>query len=67
VEAELAKAEADLTYEQGFVANINKKLSNDRFVSGAPEQVVNKERKKLADGQARIAALEERIKQLKSS
>ena len=65
VAAELAKAEADLVYEQGFVASIMKKLGNERFVSGAPEQVVNKERKKLADGEARITALEERIKQLK--
>lgn len=65
VAAELTKAEEDLKYQLGFVSSIEKKLSNERFVSGAPEQVVANERKKLADGQARIVALQERIVQLK--
>ena len=65
VEEEIEKTENDLTYQQGFVSKIEKKLSNERFVSGAPEAVVAKDRKKLSDGQARIKALEERLDQLR--
>ena len=65
VEAELAKLEKDLKYEQGFVKSIQGKLSNEGFVKGAPEAVVANERKKLADGQERIKAIEASIKGLK--
>jgi len=65
VEEEIEKTENDLEYQQGFVAKIEKKLSNERFVSGAPEAVVENERKKLSDGQARIKALQDRLDQLK--
>ncbi len=65
VEAELAKAQEMLEYELGFVKSVSKKLSNERFVSGAPEQVVANERKKLADGEARVKSIQERIDQLK--
>lgn len=64
-EEELKKATEELGYQQGFVASVSKKLSNERFVNNAPEAVVEKERKKLADGQARIEALQSRIDQLK--
>ena len=40
VEAEIAKAEAQLQHLQGFLAGIRKKLSNERFVANAPEAVV---------------------------
>ena len=63
-EEELAKSKEELQRQKGFIAGIAKKLSNERFVSGAPEAVVNMERKKMADGEARIAALESYIKQL---
>lgn len=63
--AALEEAEADLKYQQGFVISIEKKLSNERFVNGAPEAVVANERKKLADGQARITALTDTIAALK--
>jgi len=66
VAAELEKANADLKYQKGFVMSVEKKLSNERFVSGAPEKVVEMERKKLADGHARINSLEELIKTLNS-
>jgi len=59
--AALEEAQKDLKYQQGFVTGIEKKLSNERFVNGAPEAVVANERKKLADGQARIKALEDTI------
>ncbi len=61
---ELAKSKEELERQKGFIAGITKKLSNERFVSNAPEAVVNMERKKMADGEARIAALESYIKQL---
>jgi valyl-tRNA synthetase len=63
--AELAEKEQELAYLVGFVASVEKKLSNERFVSGAPEAVVDRERKKLADGQAKMASLEDEIKRLK--
>lgn len=65
VEAELARLDKELVYQQGFVGSIQKKLSNERFVNNAPEAVVNNERKKMADGEARIKILEEEIAQLK--
>lgn len=57
VEAERKKLEAELKQKQGFVTGIEKKLSNERFVNGAPAQVIEKERKKLADGKAKIQLL----------
>lgn len=56
-EAERAKLEEELKHAQGFIIGVEKKLNNERFVSGAPVAVVEKERKKLADGLARIEAL----------
>ncbi len=64
VQAELQKLHAELEYQQGFVSSVEQKLDNDRFVSNAPESVVNNERKKLADGLARINMLKESIRQL---
>ena len=63
-EEELTKSNEELKRQKGFIAGIAKKLSNERFVNNAPEAVVNMERKKMADGEARIAALESYIKQL---
>ena len=65
VEAEVAKAEAEIKRLQGFLQGVMKKLSNERFVSSAPAQVVELERKKQADAESKIAALEETIKKLR--
>jgi valyl-tRNA synthetase len=54
----------ELEYQKGFLASVNKKLDNERFVSGAPAQVIEIERKKKADAEMKIAALEERLKSL---
>lgn len=51
----------ELEYAKGFKNSVSKKLSNERFVSNAPEQVVINERKKLADAEAKIKALEEQL------
>ena len=64
-EAECAKAEAEIKRLQGFMAGIEKKLSNERFVQNAPAQVVELERKKVADAQSKIAALEETLRSLR--
>ncbi|MCB9163058.1 MAG: valine--tRNA ligase, partial [Flavobacteriales bacterium] len=63
--AEAKKAEEELTYLRGFLASVEKKLANERFVSGAPPQVLENERKKKADAEAKIRALEERLAVLK--
>ncbi len=61
VEAEIAKIKEELSYTQGFINSVTKKLSNERFVNNAPEQVVALERQKQADAQAKIDALEKRL------
>ncbi len=61
VQAELDKLQKDLEYQQGFLKSVQKKLSNERFVAGAPEAVVNAEKQKQADAEAKIKALEERL------
>ena len=57
-EAERERIEKELAYVKGFLASVVKKLSNERFVSGAPEAVIANERKKKADSEAKIKALE---------
>ena len=61
VEAEVAKLQAELTYLEGFLSSVMKKLSNERFVSNAPEAVVAAERKKQADAESKIAAIKESL------
>ncbi len=63
-EAECAKLKADLEHQLKFVAGVEKKLANERFVNNAPEQVVQLEHKKLADGKARIEQIEARMAQI---
>lgn len=55
------KLEEELRYAEGFLANVEKKLSNARFVSSAPEKVVALERKKREDALAKIAALKAQL------
>lgn len=62
MEAEKKKMEEELKYAVGFKTSVEKKLSNERFVAVAPEQVVAAERKKLADAEAKIKTLEESLK-----
>ncbi|MBP5479604.1 MAG: valine--tRNA ligase [Bacteroidaceae bacterium] len=64
-EAEIAKMEAEVKRLQGFLVGVQKKLSNERFVSSAPAQVVELERKKQSDAETKIAALTESIAKLK--
>ena len=64
-DAEIAKNEAEIKRLQGFLAGVRKKLSNEKFVAGAPAQVVEMERKKEADALQKIAALEESLSSLR--
>ena len=57
LEGERAKIDEEITRLEKQVAGVNKKLGNERFVSNAPEAVVAKERKKLADWSAKIESL----------
>ena len=61
VEEELKKLEAELKYQEGFLQSVLKKLSNEKFVSKAPANVIEMERKKQADAESKIASLKERI------
>ncbi|MEQ9426493.1 MAG: valine--tRNA ligase [Cyclobacteriaceae bacterium] len=64
VEAQKTELQKELDYQRGFLNTVQKKLGNERFVNNAPEQVVAAERKKLADAEAKIKALEEQLKKL---
>lgn len=64
IEAERETLLKELNYQRGFLESVNKKLSNERFVAGAPPAVVENERKKKADAEARIKALEEQLSRL---
>jgi len=65
VEAEIKKMEEELTYTKGFLKSVQAKLSNERFVAGAPAQVLELERKKEADAVGKIQLLEEKLSSLK--
>lgn len=65
VEEELAKLEKELNRYEGFLAGVEKKLSNERFVANAPEQVIALERKKQSDATEKIAAIKASIAALK--
>ena len=65
VEAEVLEIESEIKRLTGFIEGIEKKLSNERFVSGAPETVVNSEKKKLEDGKEKIANLQSNVERLR--
>jgi len=64
VEEERENMSKDLAYTKGFLSTILKKLSNERFVAGAPPQVIEMERKKQADAEAKIKTLEASLAKL---
>ncbi len=65
IEETKAQLEEELNYTRGFLNSVMKKLNNEKFVNGAPEQVVANERKKQADAEAKIAAIEAQLAALK--
>ncbi|MNK93141.1 Valine--tRNA ligase [compost metagenome] len=65
VEAEIAKLTEELNYTKGFLKSVEAKLSNEKFVNGAPEKVLNLEKQKQADALAKIATIEQSLAGLK--
>jgi valyl-tRNA synthetase len=65
VEAEITKLTEELNYTEGFLKSVQKKLSNERFVNNAPEQVVASEKKKEADALAKIDTIKASLDSLK--
>ncbi len=64
VEEEKENLKKEIEYTKGFLNSVMKKLSNERFVAGAPAQVLDMERKKQADAEAKIKTLEESLSKL---
>lgn len=64
VTAERAKIEEELTYARGFLQSVQKKLQNEKFVSGAPANVLEMERRKEADSLQKITVLQEKLANL---
>ncbi len=64
IAAEIAKLTEELKYTQGFLRSVQGKLANEKFVAGAPAQVIENERKKEADALAKIATIEQSLKSL---
>lgn len=60
-EEEIAKAEEEIKYLEGFLVSVMKKLSNERFVANAKPEIVDNERKKQADAESKIAQLKATI------
>ena len=65
VEEEINKLNEELIYIQGFLKSVQAKLSNERFVAGAPEKVLQIERQKEADAMSKIATIEQSLAGLK--
>ena len=65
VESEILKLNDELKYTEGFLKSVQNKLSNERFVSRAPENVVAIEKKKEMDAVAKIETLKASLNNLK--
>ena len=61
IDQEREKMIEELTYQEGFLQTVLSKLQNEGFVSRAPEKVIEMERKKQADTEARIAILKQNL------
>ena len=61
IEEEIATLTQELEYTKGFLNSVMKKLSNERFVNNAPEQVIANERKKQSDAEAKIKTIQEQL------
>lgn len=65
IDEEIAKLTEELNYTKGFLKSVQGKLSNEKFVAGAPEKVIEMERKKEADALSKIATIEQSLASLK--
>ena len=64
IEGEVTKLTEELKYTEGFLKSVQKKLSNERFVNNAPDQVVASEKKKEADALAKIETIKASLESL---
>lgn len=64
VAAEIENLKKDLEYTQGFKKSVEAKLANERFVANAAPELVQRERDKLEDADAKIKAIEESLQKL---
>ena len=64
LEEEKLKTEKEIEHLKGFLISVEKKLSNEKFMAGAPQQVVDVELKKQSDAQQKIILLEAKLKSL---
>ncbi len=64
LDAEKEKLSSELEYTKGFLESVRKKLQNEKFMSGAPDKVVEIEKKKEADALGKIALLEEKLESM---
>jgi valyl-tRNA synthetase len=64
ISSQKEQLQKDLSYFEGFLASVEKKLGNERFVQNAKPEVVEIERKKKADAEAKIKAIKESLESL---
>ena len=64
VAEEIELINKDISYLEGFYKSVNAKLSNEKFVSNANPDVVERERQKLEDAEQKLSVLRNRLKQL---
>jgi valyl-tRNA synthetase len=65
IQSEISKLTEELKYTLGFLRSVQGKLSNEKFVAGAPKNVLDNERKKESDALAKIATIEQSLANLK--
>jgi len=63
-DSEKKKITEEIAYYKGFIASVEKKLSNEKFVANAKPEIIENERKKMADGQSKLKSLEESLSKL---
>ena len=65
VAEEIEKLSEELKYLQGFLKSVENKLNNEKFVAGAPEKVLEMERKKQVDAISKITTIEQSLSSLR--
>ena len=58
------KIQEEIEYYKGFIASVEKKLGNEKFVANAKPEIIENERKKMADGQSKLQSLQESLSKL---
>jgi valyl-tRNA synthetase len=64
VAEEKARLAKELEYNKGFLVSVQKKLANEKFVQNAKPELIENERRKQADAESKIKAIEEQLANL---